>query len=134
MFSSGTGLVIEFGAEYQSGSVSMGGAAQLLLGVPAAQVALTFDGGAQSGNGIGDTLRIAGDGHATGAVYQPSSSVPGGGTVMVSGNVLTFSGVEPLIVHGLPDFKMLTPDLAAALTIDRRSLPTSTNSSCNCTR
>jgi hypothetical protein len=122
VFPSGTGLVIEFGVEYQSGSVSTGGAAELLLGVPAAQVALTFHGGDQTGDGMGDTLRIAGDGHATGAVYQPSSSVPGGGTVTISGNSLAFSGVEPLIVHGLPDFKMLTPDLAAALIIDSAQL------------
>ncbi len=122
VFPSGTGLVIEFGVEYQSGSVSTGGAAELLLGVPAAQVALTFHGGEQTADGMGDTLRIAGDGHATGAVYQPISSVPGGGTVTISGNSLAFSGVEPLIVHGLPDFKMLTPDLAADLIIDSAQL------------
>jgi len=114
VFDSGTGLIVAFGAEYQLGSQTTGDAARLLPGVPDAQVSLAFDGGDQTTDGVGDTLRIAGDGRATGAVYQPSSSVPGGGTVTVSGNVLAFSGVEPLIVHGLPDFKMLTPDLADA--------------------
>ena len=126
VFHSGTGLVIEFGAEYQSGSKSTGGAAQLLLGVPdgvpVPQVSLTFDGGGKTTYGLGDTLRIAGDGYATGSVYQPDSSVPGAGTVTVSGNSLAFRGVEPLIVHGLPDFEMLTPDLVAALTIDSAQL------------
>ena len=78
VFSSGTGLIIAFGAEYEAGSENTGEAAELLLGVPDAQLFLAFDGGTQTAAGVGDTLRIAGDGAATGAVYQPSSSVSGG--------------------------------------------------------
>jgi hypothetical protein len=122
VFHSGTGLVIEFGAEYQSGSLGTGGAARLLLGVPDAQVSLTFDGGDQTADGLGDTLQIAGDGYAMGALYQPNSGAPGAGTVTVFGNALTFRGVEPAIVHGLPDFQMLTPNRNAALTIDSAPL------------
>ena len=125
-FSSGTGLIIEFAGEYETGSGIAGESTELLLGVPAAQLSLTFDGGTQTAAGVGDTLRIAGDGDATGALYQPSSTLPGGGTVTVSGNTLAFSGVEPLIVHGLPDFKMLTPNSAATLTIDSEQLANTT--------
>src|SRR5262249_32783733 len=90
----GTGLVIEFGAEYQSGSKATGDAAQLLLGVPNAQLSLTFNGGEQTADGTGDSLSIAGDGQTTGGLYQPSSSTPGAGTVTISGNSLAFTGVE----------------------------------------
>ncbi len=122
LYYSGTGLVIDFGPEYQTGSSETETATQILLGVPNQQLALTFDGGTQTADGIGDRLQIAGDGHAAGAIYQPSSTVPGAGTVTVLGNTLAFSGVEPLVVHGLPDFKMLAADQAAVLTIDSAQL------------
>ena len=129
-FHTGTGLVITFGPEYQSGTKSAGSAMELLLGVPQAKIAMTFNGGAQTADGVGDTLRIAGDGDATkdgavfrkGGVYEPSSTLSGGGKVTVYGNEIAFSGVEPLIVHGFPHFEMRTPNLAAALVIDGTQL------------
>jgi hypothetical protein len=122
VFESGTGLVIEFAPEYEAGNVASSDAMELLLGVPVAQLAFTLDGGTQSANGNGDTLRISGDGQAPGARYIPSSTIPGGGVVTLAGNAFHFRGIEPLIVHGLPDFRMETPDQAAALIIDSADL------------
>ena len=124
----GTGLLLEFGPQYQGGDFAGGNAAELLLGVPDAAVSLTFDGGLDTTSGpaasagVGDTLRLAGDGYATGGIYSPSSTVSGGGTVTISGNTLTFLDIEPLIVHGLPDFSMLNPDIAVALVIESAQL------------
>ncbi|MBS0263399.1 MAG: hypothetical protein JSS02_15765, partial [Planctomycetes bacterium] len=121
VFHSGTGLVITFNPEYPAGVRSTATAAELLLGVPQTPLAFTFDGGTQAIGG-GDRLDIAGDGQATGGVYLPSSSVPGGGEIQIGGTSITFSGVEPLVVHGLPDFKMQNADQAAVLTLDSAQL------------
>jgi len=62
---------------------------------------IIFNGGA---NGVeGDTLRFAGDGVSSGS-YTPSSTVSRAGTVIVSGNTFDFTGLEPLVVHGLAGF------------------------------
>jgi hypothetical protein len=122
VYASGTGLIIEFANEFEAGSLTSSDAMELLLGVPASQLSFTLDGGSQSANGVGDTLRISGDGKAIGAKYIPSSTLPGGGVFTVAGNTFNFRGIEPLIVHGLPDFEMVTPDQAAALVIDSETL------------
>jgi len=83
--------------------------------VPDGAVRLVFNGGPHDRGG--DMLRIAGDGVAAGT-YTPSATVANAGRVVVQGNVFDFTGVEPLVVHGLSDFQMVTPDQAAALTID----------------
>jgi len=90
-------------------------------GVPEGTVALTFHGGAH-GSG-GDTVRIAGDGVTTGGQYHPSSTTAHAGTVTVQGFTLDFTGVEPVIVHGLPDFQVVTPDDPADLAVDMIELP-----------
>lgn len=122
VYASGTGLIIEFANEFEAGSLTSSDAMELLLGVPASQLSFTLDGGSQSADGVGDTLRISGDGKAIGAQYLPSSTLPGGGVLTIAGNAFNFRGIEPLIVHGLPNFQMVTPDQAAALVIDSETL------------
>ncbi len=87
-------------------------------GIPTGKISLTFNGGVEDGSAGGDKLRIAGDGLATGGEYHPSASVARAGDITVAGNTFAFTGVEPLVVHGLPDFKTVTPDAAANLAID----------------
>ena len=70
-------------------------------GVPNGIATVTFNGGANEAGG--DTLRVAGDGVATGT-YAPSGTAARAGLVNVSDNVFDFTGVEPLVVHGLSDF------------------------------
>ena len=84
-------------------------------GVPAAKAFVQFDGGLNGANG--DTLRVAGDGIA-GGTYTPSAATARSGQVQVAGNSFGFSGVEPLIVHGLSNFNVITPDAAADLAVD----------------
>jgi len=108
-------------AAYREGSVATGTAAELLAGVPSGKVSLEFNGGTNDLQG--DTFRIAGDGAATGGEYHPSTSEDQAGSLNVGGNTFTFSGVEPLVVHGLPDFQVITPaDQAAHLTLDSVSV------------
>ncbi|TVS20477.1 MAG: hypothetical protein EA424_03780, partial [Planctomycetaceae bacterium] len=112
------GVVLRFGDEsayYQEGSLAAGTAAMIVVGAPQNAIPLTFNGGLHDlDTGDGDTLRIAGDGEASGAVYRPSGTIPGAGEVTLAGNVFAFTGVEPLLVHGLPDLQMITPDDVAA--------------------
>ncbi|NOY98117.1 MAG: hypothetical protein GXP40_02795, partial [Chloroflexi bacterium] len=76
---------------------------------------IIFNGGT---HGVaGDTLRIAGDGVASGT-YTPSSTVARAGTVLVNGNTFTFTGVEPLVVHGLAGFAVVMPDALSDLAIE----------------
>ncbi|MCU0709161.1 MAG: FG-GAP repeat protein, partial [Pirellula sp.] len=121
-FQSKTGLVIDFAPEYSAGSMQAGTAASIIVGTPTSPLNMTFHGGSQSNVGAGDTLRIAGDGQTKGSVYRPSSTISGGGQILFAGPTITFSGIEPLIVHGLPDFRMETPDAAATLSIDSQDL------------
>ena len=88
--------------------------AQFEQGVPSGTVSVVFNGGPNTG---GDTLRIAGNGIATGT-YTPSSTTARAGSLNIGGNLFSFTGVEPLVVHGLSDFDVLTGDSAAALAID----------------
>ena len=90
--------------------------AQFEHGVPNATASVVFNGG-PSNMGGGDTLRIAGDGVATGS-YTPSSTEARAGEVEVGGNTFDFTGVEPLVVHGLSDFDVATGNSAADLVID----------------
>ena len=91
-------------------------------GVPAGTAFFQFNGGTHgtaggaNGNG-GDTLRVAGDGRASGT-YTPDAVTARAGQVVVGGNRFDFSGVEPLVVHGLADFDVAMPDGAAELTVD----------------
>jgi hypothetical protein len=112
------GFVITFGnniASYAEGSVSTGNAAEVLAGAPTSQLALEYHGGAHTPGGKGDTFRIAGDGVVTGGEYRPSSTEMHAGTMTLGGNTFTFTGVEPLVIHGLPDFEVVTPTQDAAL-------------------
>ena len=91
--------------------------AQFEDNVPNGTVRLAFNGGPQDGVNGGDMLRVAGNGLATGT-YTPSSTVARAGRVDVRGNLFDFTGVEPLVVHGLSDFDVVTPDDDADLAID----------------
>ncbi len=124
LFDTQRGLLVQFGDDpslYQAGSWSSDPgsrtAAQVLLGVPTAAVHLTFNGGHHSAEGEGDTLRIAGDGSSAGGEYRPNALLANAGTIDLQGNTITFTGVEPLVVHRLPDFKVITPDDPANLSI-----------------
>ena len=46
--------------------------------------------------------------------FQPSLS----GTLSLAGNQFAFTGVEPLVIHGLPDFEVIAPDDPTELTLD----------------
>ncbi len=80
-------------------------------GVPNATTFVEFNGGAGT-----DTLRLAGDGISTGT-YTPSATEARSGLVVARGNTFAFTGVEPLVVHGLLRFDLVSPDQAAELTI-----------------
>jgi hypothetical protein len=91
--------------------------AQFEDAVPAGTIDLVFNGGPQHGGLGGDKLRIAGDGRASGS-YTPSTSVARAGELLVGGNHFSFTGVEPLVVHGLNAFTVATSDDPALLAID----------------
>src|SRR5207237_2537662 len=112
---------VENGVDNRGYNMTLNGAegddilfAQFEHGVPNGTVSLTYNGGPQTS---ADTLRIAGDGVATGT-YTPSSTLAHAGQVNVGGNVFNFTGVEPLVVHGLSDFHVLTGNSAADLAVD----------------
>jgi hypothetical protein len=84
--------------------------------VPAGTMNVTFNGGPHLSEG--DMFRIAGDGATGGGRYRPSSTEPNAGVMNLLGNRLAFTGVEPVVVHGLPDFQVVAPDEAADLTLD----------------
>ncbi|MCO6459472.1 MAG: hypothetical protein J5I93_29520 [Pirellulaceae bacterium] len=118
LFDTGRGLALSFSTNaetYRAGSLAADTAAQVFVGVPTSSVSLSFDGGSHVD---GDMFRLAGDGVASGGEYRPSSSAPGAGSLAVAGNQFDFMGVEPLVVHGLRDFEVLTPHSAAELEID----------------
>ncbi|MFN5466550.1 MAG: hypothetical protein ACK5AM_00370, partial [Pirellulaceae bacterium] len=91
--------------------------------VPQGAVNISFNGGIdRSGSGgSGDMFRIAGDGNATGGVYRPSSTLLRSGDISLAGNSFSFTNVEPLVVHGLPDFRVEAKEGQAIL--DVNSLP-----------
>ena len=49
---------------------------------------------------------------------MPSSTEGHAGTVSIGSTIVNFTSVEPLVVHGLPDFKTATPDANANLDVD----------------
>ena len=49
---------------------------------------------------------------------RPAARRPALASSPWQGNTLAFTGVEPLVVHGLPDFEVVTPDDPADLVID----------------
>ncbi|MCK4660888.1 MAG: FG-GAP repeat protein, partial [Phycisphaerae bacterium] len=115
------GFFLRFGdvpGDYAEGSLAGGTAADILAGVPESAISLVFNGGPQDGSHDGDKLRIAGDGVTPGGTYTPSSTTAHAGTVALRGNTFDFSGVEPLVVHGLPDFATVTSDDPADLVVD----------------
>ena len=71
-------------------------------------------------------MRIDGDGNASGGVFEPSSTVANAGTVSISGNTIAFTGVGPLVVNGLQNFKEETPPANGNLSIDSVQVPSST--------
>ncbi|MFO1065866.1 MAG: FG-GAP repeat protein [Pirellulales bacterium] len=112
VFDSQRGVVLTFGGDssaYQTGSFANGTAATLLVGVPSNMLNVLFNGGSQTTTG-GDTLRLAGDGQTAGAVFSPSSSQPGTGNLTIANMQFAFTGVEPVIVHGLPNLAVRTAD------------------------
>ncbi|MCA9168537.1 MAG: hypothetical protein KDB23_12765, partial [Planctomycetales bacterium] len=100
------------------------GVLDVLPGTITGTASITFNGGTHLANSEGDTFRIAGDGLVTGE-YRPSTTVAHAGAVDVAGYSFNFTGVEPVIIHGLSDFEVvtaddddMTADPAATLTID----------------
>jgi hypothetical protein len=98
-------------------------------GVPTTGLDIEFNGGAERpiidddqslpGQSLpGDKVRIAGDGAVTGGEYRPSSTMARAGIVSLAGNQFSFTGVEPVVVHGLPDFTVVTPDVKANLAVE----------------
>ncbi|MCR9293672.1 MAG: dockerin type I domain-containing protein [bacterium] len=130
--------------DLQGGTVSFYGQAgndivynDFEAGVPGTALNVFFDGGSNSttldANGdlvTGDQFRIAGDGLTTGGKYFPNAShsafTSGSsryGTLSVGGNSFAVTGVEPLIVHGLPDFEVVAPiDQAADLNLKSKAV------------
>ena len=95
-----------------------GGGNDLLLarftdGVPAGTVFITFNGGTAAVA----TLRIEGDGVTSGGQFTPSATAANAGVITVGGNTFTFTGVGPMIIDGLPDFQVITPDSPADITV-----------------
>jgi hypothetical protein len=66
-------------------------------------VDITVDGG------LGyDSLEIIGTGAGT-ASYTPSATTTGDGTVVIGGDTITFSNLEPLTVSNVPTLTLVTP-------------------------
>ncbi len=118
----GDDIFFAFDDEIDDGQLSV--AAGSITGTASIQ----FNGGTHSSSGKGDMFRVAGDGVVTGT-YRPSSTLNHAGRVTVAGYVFDFTGVEPVVIHGLSDFDMLnadsdpaTTDPAANLSIDSLDL------------
>jgi Ca2+-binding RTX toxin-like protein len=80
---------------------------------------INFNGGNHDVDG--DLFRVAGDGVSSGS-YTPSSTVSRAGTVVINGFTFTFTGLEPLIVHGLAGFSVNMPDAVSDLAIETLDL------------
>ncbi|MFV2067152.1 MAG: hypothetical protein ACC645_09250 [Pirellulales bacterium] len=85
-------------------------------GVPTTNLDIVFNGGGQGSEG--DKFRIAGDEQTSGGTYTPSSILARAGSLDLAGNQFEFTGVEPVVVHGLPDFSVVTTDHPADLAIE----------------
>ena len=117
-------LNVESGVDFRENSATVNGEAgddlvfvDFEAGVPEEAVNLIFNGGANSLT-VGDKFRIAGDGVTTGGEYRPDSATSQTGRLTIGGNAFRFTGVEPLVVHGLPDLRIITPDDPADLQLD----------------
>lgn len=73
--------------------------------------AVAFEGGAGA-----DILSVEGNG-ATSAVYTPSATTPGSGTVDVDGNVVTFSGLAPIDISNMAEARLALPGASDVLTV-----------------
>ncbi|MBL8873046.1 MAG: DUF642 domain-containing protein, partial [Planctomycetaceae bacterium] len=110
-FDTQRGIVLNFGGDsalFQAGSLMAGTATEILVGVPTSNLSLAFNGGTH--DTVGDTLRVSGDGDTSGAVFRPSSALAGSGSLTLSNTSIAFAGLEPVIVHGLPDLQVRTAD------------------------
>jgi hypothetical protein len=67
---------------------------------------------------LGDSLEIVGNG-ATQGSYTPSATTPGSGTILLDGQTVSFSGLEPVTVSKMLDFQVVTPSSHDVITIDR---------------
>ncbi|MBW3598802.1 MAG: hypothetical protein KY475_16190, partial [Planctomycetes bacterium] len=63
---------------------------------------------AGAGETNGDGLRVLGDG-TNDAVYTPDASTTGNGAVGVDGNMITFTGLEPVDMSGMATATLMTP-------------------------
>ena len=112
---------------FYSAVLNGGGGANTLFanyanGVPDAEASVTFNGGTSVNNNNNNTLRIQGDGVATGT-YTPSAAYTDAGTVNVNNDVFTFYNSQTLIVQGLSQLQDNTPSNAtAALNVDSTTL------------
>jgi hypothetical protein len=76
------------------------------------------EGGLHFEGGIGaDEVVLTGTGSEHGT-YLPDSLVTGEGTLTVDGHVITFSGLEPVLVSAFFEFTLVTPNSNDALTVD----------------
>jgi Ca2+-binding RTX toxin-like protein len=78
---------------------------------------IDFDAGGES-SPLGDSLEVIGDGTGSGS-YTPDASRSGAGIIEFAGSTITFSGLEPVIVHGLASYTFTTPGSQDVLTIDK---------------
>ncbi|MCA9179632.1 MAG: hypothetical protein KDB14_34490 [Planctomycetales bacterium] len=93
--------------------------ADFAAGAPQYPMTVTFNGGA---HGSGDRFQLAGDGITPGGVYRPGAAQENSGEIRLGGSLFAFSGVEPLVVHGLPDFQVDAPDLVADVELSARAV------------
>ncbi|MDA1014248.1 MAG: calcium-binding protein [Planctomycetota bacterium] len=77
---------------------------------------VTYNGNDPGMPADGDQLRIVGGGAA---VYTPSATTNGSGTVVVDGNVIRFTGLEEtLYVDGTDQVTLVTPNAEDVLNVD----------------
>ena len=93
-------------------------------GVPQDALDVVFHGG--TNGGVGDRFRIAGDGLTAGGTYTPNPLAvdPRAGTLQIAGNQFELIEVEPVVVHGLPDFQVVTTDDVADLDVESVDIDT----------
>jgi len=108
VFGNGKAASVGF-THFLAGDFAGGTAAQFTFvpGTPAGTLNFTYNGGENGADG--DTLRIAGDGDTV-ATYTPSATTPRAGLVNAGGNQITFTGVEPLVLHGMASVDTITPE------------------------
>ncbi len=76
---------------------------------------INFIGGTDSGT-ASDAVTIIGNG-TNHVVYTPSAGTTGGGTVVIDGSVMTFSGLHPMNVSNVADFTLVTPNANSTVTV-----------------